>query len=182
MKKHAIYELRSEDGAFWGRPEGRQKRAEIEAVLETVGPGETLVVDLKSVEVMDFSFPSEVFGKLIGGLASHYPGRMLVLTNLSEFVKENLSAALRDLGVMALVYKGPRSWELIGKWAETDRETLAALQRFKSATAPQLAEALAIQLTTCNQRLRKLSEMGLVARVRQSTTGGGEQFVYRWPV
>lgn len=184
LKDHFTYQLLSEDddGAFWGREEGRKVREQIENALSSVDAGQTLVVDLKPVEVMDFSFSSEVFGKLIGRLGSEYPGRMLVLSTPSPYVKENLGAALDALGLMALAYKGPRSWELIGKWAETDLETLEALQRLNDAAAPQLAEALGIQLTTCNQRLRKLVEAGIVARTRAVGKAGGDQYVYRWPM
>ncbi len=167
---------------LWGRPRGREIRAEIEARLGALGAGEALSVDLRSVEVMDFSFANEVLGKLYGRIGAEYPGRVLLLTGLSdEFVKENLDAALMTLGLMALAYKG-RSWELLGKFADTDRETLEALRRLKEATAPQLADALAIKLTAANQRLKKLTDVGLIARTRVSAPTGGEQYVYRWPV
>ncbi len=178
-----VFQLGADRARLWGRDRGREVRAEIEGLLDSLGPGEALAVDLRSVEVMDFSFANEVFGKLYGRIGSEYPGRVLLLTGLAdEFVKENLAAALAALNFMALAYTSPRKWELLGKFADTDRETLEALQRRKEATAPQLADALGIQLTAVNQRLKKLSDAGLIARMRVSAPSGGGQYVYRWPV
>ncbi len=182
MGEPRVYRLGADRPRLWGRDRGREVRAEIERLLDRLGPGEALAVDLKAVEVMDFSFANEVFGKLYGRIGSEYPGRVLLLTGLAdEFVKENLAAALAALNLMAVAYKSPRRWELLGKFADTDRETLEALQRLKVATAPQLAEALGIQLTAVNQRLKKLSDTGLIARTRVSAPTGGGQYVYRWP-
>lgn len=188
MKKAKIFHLRAaksvqdrqpgtKPAQLWGRNLGREVRAEIEAQLDALPVGEALTVDMKGVEVMDSSFASEVFGRLYSQLA----GRVLLLTGLSEYAKDNLNVALTALDLAALIIKGARGWELLGKAGDTDRETLAALQRLKETTAPQLADALGIKLTACNQRLKKLSEAGLIARLRVSAPSGGEQYVYRWP-
>jgi hypothetical protein len=166
---------------LWGHDDGRRLRAKLEGVLESLSPGAVLTIELKGIEAMDFSLASEVFGKLYRRLDAEYPGRVVLLAGLTDYLKRNLDAALAALGLMALVVRGARSWELIGKFAETDRETMAALHRLKQATAPELAAALDIKLTTCNQRLKKLTEAGLVVRVRVSAPTGGEQYVYRWP-
>jgi hypothetical protein len=166
---------------LWGHDEGRRLREKVEGILESLSSGGVLTIDLKGIEAMDFSLASEVFGKLYRRLDTEYPGRVVLLTGLSGYLKRNLDAALAALGLMALVIRSAGSWELIGKFAETDRETLAVLHDLKQATAPELAGALDIKLTTCNQRLKKLTEAGVVVRVRVSAPTGGEQYVYHWP-
>ncbi len=167
---------------LWGHKQGEQIREWIERQLEVLASEAVLVVDLKGIQAVDFSLANEVFGKLYRRLGSEYPGRILLLTGASDYLKGNLNAALSALGLMALVVKGTRSWDLIGKFTDTDRETLAALRRLGQATAPELAEDLGIKLTACNQRLKKLTDGGLIVRTRISAPTGGEQYVYRWPV
>lgn len=167
---------------LWGNQAGRMIREAIEQELDRMEPGDTLLIDLKATQVMDFSFASELFGRLYGTLNAVHPGRAVVLTGLSDFVRINLSAALEPLGLIALSYKSARSWELLGKAADTDKETLQALHRLKEATAPQLAETLNIKLTTCNQRLKKLGDAGAILRTKVSAPTGGEQYIYRWPI
>lgn len=167
---------------LWGRPLGREVRPEIEEQLAALAPGETLTVDLTGVQVMDHSFAGEVFGRLYGLLATEYSGRVLLLTGLSNDVRDDLSVTLAAMELIALAFKSTRTWEILGKASDTDRETLAALQRLKEATAPQIAEALDIKLPAANGRLKKLSEAGMIVRMRVTAPTGGEQYAYRWPV
>jgi DNA-binding transcriptional ArsR family regulator len=172
----------NQQAQLWGRPLGREVRAEIEEQLTALAPGETLIVDLTGVEVMDHSFAGEVFGRLLGSLAVEHPGRVLLLTGLSNDVRDDLSVTLAAMELTALALKSTRTWELLGKAGETDRETLAALQRLKEATAPQIAEVLDLKLPAANGRLKKLSEAGMIVRMRVTAPTGGEQYAYRWPV
>lgn len=166
---------------LWGRSLGREVREAVEETLAALTPGEALLVDLRGIAVMDYSFGSEVFGRIFGRLAAEYPGRALLLTGLSEDVREDLGVTLSALDLSALNIKNTRNWDVLGKAAETDRETLATLQRLKKATAPQLADALGIKLTAVNGRLKKLSEAGMILRARVNAPSGGEQYVYHWP-
>lgn len=184
MKRQHEYRLgKGEDrDQLWGHERGREIRAEIEALLDPLPEGEVFRIDCTGVKVMDYSFSGELFGKLIGAMASRYPGRVIVLANLEEYVRINLNVALEMMGLLALTVRGIRTWELIGKVGDTDRETLEILAKRKKATAPEIAEALNIKLTTCNQRLRKLVENGIIFRTKISASTGGDQFIYWWPL
>jgi len=140
------------------------------------------MIGLKGIDVFDFSFASELFGRLYASLATAYPGRAVVLASASDYVKVNLDAALKSLDQLALVKQGAKGWSVIGKVADTDRETLEALASKKRATAPALAETLGIKLTACNQRLRKLADAGAILRTRFSSASGGDQYLYTWPL
>jgi len=124
-----------------------------------------LTVDASGVEVFDFSFASELFGKLVLGVPAEFPGRYVVVTGLSDYLRENLDAALKSIGVMMLEIQSRRRWNLLGKQSPSDRETLVSLNEFgRSVSATELAEELKINLTASNERLAKLSRMGLVRR------------------
>jgi hypothetical protein len=177
-----IFSFQGRKSQLWGNPLGREMRGEIEHELDQTAPGGTFIIDLKGIEVMDFSFATELFGRLYGTLSTGHPGRAVLLTGMSDFVRINLGAALDPLGLFALSYKSARTWELLGKAADTDKETLQALYRLKEATAPRLAETLNIKLTTCNQRLKKLGDAGAIVRTKVSAPSGGDQYIYRWPL
>jgi hypothetical protein len=168
--------------ALWGHDLGRQVREKLAVVLEQTVEGTSVIIALQGVEVMDYSFASEVFGKIIGGMSSLYPRRAVVLSEASGYVGENLAICLQSLGLMALAVEDSGVWELIGKVAETDRDTAKAIAQRKRASAAAIAKDLDIQVTTCNQRLRKLSESGIITRQRIGADGGGEQFEYLWPL
>lgn len=184
VQKQVVFQLRDRAGKsrLWGHEIGRRLRSEVEAQLDALPPGGVQVIDLKGVEVFDFSFASEFLARLYASLATVYPGRALVLASPSDYVKVNLDAALKSLDQLALVKQSAKRWDVIGKVADTDRETLQALASKKRATAPELAESLNIKLTACNQRLRKLSDAGAILRTRFSSTSGGDQYLYIWPL
>lgn len=182
MKQNVRHTLATKETRLWGHNLGREVRAEIEEVLDTVPVGGTLIIELANVEVVDISFASEVFGKLYAALTALTRGIAVVLADLSEYVEENINAALSAMGLMALTATGAGAWKLIGKVGEADRETLAVVAQQGQTTAPEVAEALQIKLTTCNQRLRKLVEAAAIVRTRVVASTGGEQYVYAWPL
>lgn len=166
---------------LWGHERGREARASIESWLDAAPQGSAVYVSLENVEIMDVSYSIEAFGKLYASMASLYPGKALVLEKLNDYVRENLDATLGSRSLMALIIDGPRTWSLIGKASDTDRQTLDALRRRKQATTAELAKDLNLNLTAVNQRLRKLADSGLVVRTKTSAASGGDQFVYKWP-
>lgn len=182
MKHIERHALATEETRLWGHNFGREVRVKLEEVLDTIPAGGTIIIELASIEVMDVSFASEVFGKLYASLITLTRGVAVVLADLSEYVEENINAALNSMGLMALTVTQAGAWGLIGKVGEADRETLAVIAQQRQTTAPEVAEALQIKLTTCNQRLRKLAEAAALVRTRVMATTGGEQYVYTWPL
>ena len=183
LKQKIDYELvaTDEDKWLWGHERGKKKRSAIETLLENLPEGASLRIHLKTVEAMDFSFMSEFLGTILGLWPNRYVGRALVLMDPSKYLVDNLDAGLKAVNVVALT-AGARSWQLVGKTTATDRPTLEVVARLKRATAPEIAKDLGIQLTACNQRLRKLSEAGAIIRSKTAAPTGGEQFVYEWPL
>jgi predicted transcriptional regulator len=69
---------------------------------------------------------------------------------------------------------------LLGKVHPTDQQTFAEIIRTRDAvSAVALSRKLEVNLTAMNERLSKLTSLGLVRRERASSTAGREQYVYR---
>src|SRR5437016_5286915 len=90
---------------LWTREKAREVRGALTPLLEELGPGDVLVIDTKGVEVFDYSFANELFGKIIFAVPSEYPGRFVVVENLSKYTRENLDKALEGMGVVMIERK-----------------------------------------------------------------------------
>jgi hypothetical protein len=137
------------------------------------------MVDFAGVEVMDYSFSNEVFCKLFSRVPKEYTGKHLVLKNLSDYVKENLEPALRDLKLIALAIQDS-SWELIGNSKTTYVETLKALEDLGSAELATISNQLGISITACSNRLNRLADQGLIKKLEVDRPLGNEKYLYAW--
>ena len=166
---------------LWTRDTGRRARQDLEKQLEALEPGNTLVIDLDGVQVFDYSFASEFFGKSLLALPREFPDRFLLVENLTNYTHENLVQALEGLG-LAMVERKKGKLNLIGKVHPTDLETFRAIERSKApVTSNYLKERLEINLTAVNERLSKLAEMSIIRRSRRTSAAGREQYEYSIP-
>jgi len=166
---------------LWTRDTGRRARQELEKQLEVMEPGNTLVIDLDGVQVFDYSFASEFFGKALLALHREFPDRFLLVENLTNYTHENLVQALEGLG-LAMVERKKGKLNLIGKVHPTDLETFRAIERSKvPVTSNYLKDKLEINLTAVNERLSKLADMSIVRRSKRTSAAGREQYEYSIP-
>jgi|HubBroStandDraft_1064217.scaffolds.fasta_scaffold125905_2 hypothetical protein len=171
--------LRRHGARLWTREKARQIRSRLASILERLEAGDVLVVDATGVEVFDFSFANELFGKTISSLAAEYPGRFMIIENLTEYASENLSKALESLNLMMIERKHGK-FGLLGKVHPADQETFAEIVAAGQAvSAGTLSKKLDVNLTAMNERLSKLASLGLVRREKGSSAKGREQYVYR---
>src|SRR5688572_18995933 len=100
--------LRAAGGSaqLWTRELARKVRLQVEKGLESCEPGDALVIDAKGVQVFDYSFANELFGKILINLPTEHPGRFVLVTNLTTYTRENLSKALEGLGLAMIERKG----------------------------------------------------------------------------
>jgi hypothetical protein len=134
---------------------------------------------MKGVEVFDFSFANEFFGKLLMALPQDYPGRFIVIEHLTEYTRENLAKALESTGLVAIERKG-KKLEILGKAHPVDQSTFEAIVQAKGPmTAFELKEKLGVNLNAMNERLTKLTSMGLIRRGKGVSAAGREQYEYR---
>lgn len=163
---------------LWTRERAREIRSRLKDMLEELHAGDVMVIDAQGVEVFDYSFANELFGKTLLSLAAEHPGRFLVVENLTTYTRENLAKALESLGLAIIERKG-RKLHLLGKVHPADQETFDAIVRAKGpVTAGVLTEQLGVNLTAMNERLAKLARLALVRREKGASPAGREQYQY----
>jgi hypothetical protein len=163
---------------LWTRHRAREIRSDVIAELERLEVGDVLVIDTKDVEVFDYSFANELFGKTLLSMPIDYPGRFVVVENLTEWTRENLSRALEALN-LAIIERAESRLHLLGKVHPTDEQTFAKLADAQQPmTATQLKDDLHVTLTAMNERLAKLVRLGLVRREKSVSSAGREQYEY----
>lgn len=171
-------DLRKYGKQLWTREKARPIAQTVEDMLDELEPGDIVVLDTDGVEVFDFSFANELFGRPLLALPNRYQGRFLVVENLNEYTRENLSKALESLGIPMIERKG-KKLRLLGKCHPVDEETFGTIAHFKGpVTSNQLSNKLGLQINAINERLTKLVNLGLVRRDRTASSSGREQFQY----
>ena len=163
---------------LWTRELAQKIRSQLQEVLQELNVGDAVVIDVKGVEVFDYSFANEFFAKTLFSLPVEYPGRFLIVEHLTTYTRENLEKTLESVGLAVIERRG-RKLHLLGKVHPTDQETFDAVARTKEpATAATLAEQFGINLTAMNERLSKLAKLGLVRREKSTSPAGREQYLY----
>jgi len=163
---------------LWTRPKAREVKSYLLNELEKNQVGDTLIIDTQGVEIFDYSFANELFGKIQLNLATEYSGRFIVIENLNAHTRENLIKGLEELNLMAIERRGEQI-KLIGKTHPTDQTTFETILRLKDpVTANQLKEHLGLNINAMNERLSKLAGFGIIRREKATSQAGREQFVY----
>jgi hypothetical protein len=163
---------------LWTREEGRKIRARLTGILEKLDVGDVLVVDSEGVDAFDFSFAEELFGKMVLAFGAQYPGRFLIVENLTECTTENLTRALESLSLM-MIERRKKRLRLLGKVHPSDQETFAEVVGATGVSASGMSKKLNVNPTAMNERLAKLTDLGVVRREKGSSASGREQYVYR---
>jgi len=166
---------------LWTRDKARSIREQLETELARRAPGDTLVIDMKGIEAFDFSFANEFFGKVLLTLPRAYPHKFVIVEGLNSYTRENLISALESLG-LAMIERQKKKLSLIGKVHPTDTITFETIAKAKAAvTAAALSNALSMNVTAVNERLTKLTNLGLLRRERGQSEAGREQYEYAIP-
>lgn len=175
-KKFALKQFGNQ---LWTRETARPIRARLSDMLETMRVGEVLSIDASGVDVFDFSFASELFGKGLSRLGVDYPGRFVVAEGLTESARENLNQALEASNLIMIERHG-NELRLIGKVHQFDRETfMGILDAGQAVSAASLGKKLDVSPTAMNERLSKLNNFGVIRREKSSSASGREQFIYK---
>ena len=163
---------------LWTRERAREIREQVVATLEALGAGDALVIDARDVEVFDYSFANELFGRTLLSVPKDHPGRFVVVENLNDYTRLNLTKALEGMS-LAMIERRGGILKLIGKVHPADQKTFETIARAGiPATAAGLSERLEVGLNAMNERLAKLVGLGLVRRERSTSPAGREHFEY----
>jgi predicted transcriptional regulator len=164
---------------LWTRETARPIRSRLGDILETMREGDVLSIDASGVDIFDFSFASELFGKALSRLGADYPGRFVIAEGLTESAHENLNQALEASNQIMIERQGSEL-RLIGKVHQLDRETFTGiLEAGEAVSASALGKKLDVSPTAMNERLSKLNSLGVIRREKSSSASGREQFVYK---
>ncbi|MNP44996.1 hypothetical protein D3C76_1388840 [compost metagenome] len=137
-----------------------------------------MLLNFSGVNRIDFSCASEIVSILILRLAGELKGNHILISGLSQFVEENVDAALHKAELCSLIISEGRQWRMIGKFSDTLQQTLKKVIEIGQADTPTLASALNIGVTSCNNRLKTLVTLGMVGREEQTSPTGGKQYIY----
>lgn len=161
------------------RETGRWMREALEERLQRE-PEETIVIlDFRSVGILDYSCADEIVAKLISRLnAGEYGNRYLLLRGLNPTQRENIEVALERKRLAALFVREDKSWEILGVLNNYLRDTLEEVIKEGRITARDLAEAEDLEINTSSTRLANLYKLQLVQRREELLSEGGRQFVY----
>lgn len=163
---------------LWTREKAREIRSALAARLDELRAGATLIIDAQGVDVFDYSFANELFGRTILSFPRDYPGRFVIVENLTKYTRENLVNALEGMGI-AMIERSGGTLQLIGKVHPADEKTFTEVARKAGpVTAAELSERLKVNLNAMNERLSKLMNLGLVRREKGISPTGREQYEY----
>jgi predicted HTH transcriptional regulator len=138
-----------------------------------------VVLDIQGVEVFDYSFADELFGRTLLTLPQEHPGRFVIVEGLSTYTQENLAKALEALGLM-MIERRHGTLRLIGKVHPAHQETFAAIVQAQApVTSAALARQLRVNLKAMNERLAKLTASGVMRRETSRSPAGREHYAYR---
>lgn len=162
------------------RKAGRAVREALGEELEALPKGGVLYVDIRGVDLMDYSFADEALGILVSRVANgEYGERHLVLVEEDRDLLENVEASLRQRSLaMIRVDEVGAEPELVGEIPEHLVETLQTIQQKVSITNADLAKALDLNHTACNNRATRLAKLGLIHRHIETAAPGGRQYTY----
>jgi hypothetical protein len=175
----AKFALKEFGTQLWTRERARPIRSRLVDALELLRTGDILTIDASGVDVFDFSFAAELFGKALSRLGVDHPGRFVIAEGLSDSARENLNQALEASNLIMIERHG-YELRLLGKVHPADRETFAGvLGAGEAVSAASLGNKLGVTLTAMNERLSKLHNLGVVRREKSSSASGREQYVYK---
>jgi hypothetical protein len=161
------------------RETGRAVRAVIARALEAMPAGDVMTLDFSGVGIVDFSCADECLAKLVTRLiAGEFGMKYLRLSGLGESQRENIQVALERKRLPALLVGPDDSWDCQGTVTPHLRETLRLVMTRRRMSARELAQLLALELTTASTRLGSLHRQRLVKRREQAIGEGGREFIY----
>lgn len=165
---------------LWTLEKAIERLSPLNIKLANAESGDVVVVDCSGVDVFDVSFAAGYFDTAIASLSSGTKNICLVIDGLNSATRRNLSAALKESGLMTVERISDDEYHLVGRFSSSDEETLEFMQRQgEPLSARELSDALDIKITTANERLGKLAKMSILHKT--AGHGGRTQQRFQFP-
>lgn len=183
LKKITAFKINYEKNILGGRPAGESIREQVIAQLKSNPLDSIMPLDFGQVQFMDYSCADEFVCKLVRRIMIRDFGeRYILISGVNEIVKENLTAALKERGLVVPAVDDQNQAILYGEIGQEMRDTYMFLAVKEAFTARDLAESGLVvenKINSASNRISKLDDMALVRKINQENIGGGgRQYIY----
>lgn len=164
----------------WGRDDGRRVYRALEDKIfenEKLDPRTKIfVLDFSGMERLDASFPQEAIVELIRKFRGR---RYFVVTNFdNEIIEENVAMAFEKRNEVGIV-RDSRGLRTLGiKLGQDLLDIVALADARESLTSRDVSEKMRISLSNASNKLKNLSELGLLMRTEGVAKSGGRENYY----
>lgn len=160
------------------REEGKSAQVEIEAVINKMPYGETLTLDFEGIDLLAYSFADQAIAITLHRLVSNEYGDKYIFIKCSKAdILESLEVALEKRGITALGLDDTGRWFCLGLKKDNIIETLKVVNDKKEISTTDLAKALNLSVTNCNNRVSELAKMKLIRREKVNNPEGGILYI-----
>ena len=160
------------------RDEGKIAQREIEAIINTMPYGETLIFDFEGVDLLAYSFADQAIAITFHRLISNEYGDKYILIKCSKAdILESLEVALEKREITALALDDVGKWFCVGTKKANIIETLKVINDKKEISTSELAKILNLSITNCNNRVSELARLKLIKREKVNNPEGGILYI-----
>lgn len=178
-QKFSLLQANNNEPYLWTRDTGKEIREKLFDALDNIKRGEVVVIDFAGIKAFDFSFANELFGKTLLKMPVDYPGKFVIVENLTDYTRENLFNAISNLSLAIAEKKSNGAMSLLGKVHPVDEATFNLIcQSAHPMTTNELVKLMDVKIQAMNERLSKLVDMGVIRRSRSLSQAGREQYEY----
>lgn len=171
--RHAVCDLYSN---LVTRPTGAAVRTQIERLLSEARERTLTVIDFTHVGLLDFSCADEVVAKLLlRYLADPSEDAFFVFRGVRDEHLEAIEQVLGRYGLALVLQLDDGAVQLVGAVEEEERRAWDVVCRLGSASAEELAAAMATEAREATQLLEGMRDRRLVMRLagRYAPVGAG---------
>ncbi|HRX01725.1 MAG: hypothetical protein KDI07_00445 [Anaerolineae bacterium] len=152
-------------------------REELLSRFRAMPANSLLVLDLETVQFMDYSWADEIIASLLKASRKAKAPRFVVVRQPSISVSESIEAAVSLHGLTCVKVDSEGKASVLGNLSPSLRQTYDMAVARGQISAQDLPDALSP--STKSNRLKELERRGLLYRVGEEVIdGGGRRFIY----
>ena len=152
-------------------------REELLSRFRAMPANSLLVLDLETVQFMDYSWADEIIGNLLRASLKAKVPRFVVVREPNTSVSESIAAAVSIHGLTCVMVDAGGKATVLGNLSPSLRQTYETAVARGQISAQDLPDALSP--STKSNRLKELERRGLLYRVGEEVIdGGGRRFIY----
>jgi len=168
------------DGTLSTRNSGKDALAALQRAIVAQPPNAPIVLSFTGVQDITAAFADECIARLLSGRAAgFYEDHPVLAVDANSDVREGLSSALRNRGLVLLSLSGDGP-ELLGAPEHLD-ETMRVAHELGEFSVVDLAKRLELTTPAANNRVKQLLRAGALSRARVIPRRGGNEYRYTAP-